>query len=63
MLAEALQQRLDALLPVGSDPDEYDAWVAAQLAAGLPTESEWQQLSVAGGGGRKGVWEACWTML
>ncbi|EFN51712.1 hypothetical protein CHLNCDRAFT_139869 [Chlorella variabilis] len=59
MLAEALQQRLDALLPVGSDPDEYDAWVAAQLAAGLPTERvvvdeegevEWQEV-------QEGEWE------
>ena len=40
--AEALQQRIDHVLPVGSEPDEYDAWSTGRQAgqAGQQQEGE-----------------------
>lgn len=40
ILAEALQQRIDTALPVGSDPTQYAQWQADQAAAGGARQEE-----------------------
>lgn len=38
--AEALQQRIDHVLPVGSEPDEYDAWSTGRQAGQAGQQQE-----------------------